>query len=339
MLFEGRLHGAVFRPIGVDWAEKGFWKVYDHPATVEQFLGIGGATPDGTARLNDVVLNPIDGLYHCKDIEGDRTNKAITLDLFLRSPIDIVIASIPDHIEPFKKLCIIHPKHPRLIYQIGNAWTIEAGHAPNIMASAHIQDVPADINFVEYHQEFDTNIFKPIDFEVLGETWQPLPNIFSFVNVFNVQSHFAADWAFFTQIEREMTSWVFKSYGGQCRDGCCNGSRELADKMREARFIWHTKAGGDGYGHVLYNSAAVGRPLITKKSYYHGKMGAELMIDGETCIDIDNLGIEEIKNKINYYDEPDRYKNICNNVYNNFLKVCNFDHEFEKIKTFLRDLK
>jgi hypothetical protein len=55
LLFEKRLGGNVFRPIGMEWAEKGFWKIYDHPATREQYLGLNGATPDGTPRLNEVI--------------------------------------------------------------------------------------------------------------------------------------------------------------------------------------------------------------------------------------------------------------------------------------------
>ena len=331
LLFEKRLGGNVYRPIGTEWATQGFWKVYDHPATVEQFLGIGGATPDGSPPLNEVTANPIEGLYHCRDIEGDEYNKAITLELFYKLPIDIVIASIPAHIEPFKKLAESHPNKPKVIFQIGNAWTIEAGLAPNIMASANINDVPASIHFIQYHQEFDTSIFCP-------STGIPDKKIYSFVNVFNGQEHFVADWDLFTHLEREMLDWKFKSYGGQCRDGSCNGSKALASKMQEARFIWHTKAGGDGYGHVIHNAAAVGRPMIVKKSYYEGKLAEALLIDGVTCINIDNLGYEEIISKINYFNEPDRYSQMCRAVYQNFVKVCNFDLEFEQLKQFLETL-
>ena len=339
MLFEGRLGGQVYRPIGMEWAEQGFWKVYDHPATQLQFLGVGGATPDGTKPLNEVEgiggKIGIDGkridIYHCKDIEGDRTNKAITLEGFLNMPFDVVIASIPQHIEPFKKLCELHPNHPKLIFQIGNAWTIEAGLAPNIMASAIINDVPENIHFISYHQEFDTKVFYP-DFSRPGQT------IYSFINVFNNQPHLAEDWQLFQEVEHHMSNWTFRSFGGQCRDGSMDGSENLANKMREARFIWHTKAGGDGYGHVLHNSAAVGRPIITKKLYYAGKMGEKLMIDGETCIAIDGLTAHEIISKIEYYSDPPRYEQMCRAVYENFHQVCDFDKEFESLQIFLNNL-
>ena len=69
-----------------------------------------------------------------------------------------------------------------------------------------------------------------------------------------------------------------------------------------------------------------------------GKMGEKLMIDGETCIVIDGLGIEEIIAKINYFSEPKRYAQMCKNVVDNFKKEVNFDKEFEDLQTFLKKL-
>lgn len=345
MLFEGRLNGQVYRPIGEEWYEKGFWKIYDHPATVQQYLGIGGNTPDGSPKLNE-VLQKEGFLYHCHDIEGNRTNKAITFEGFMLLHIDIVIASIPAHVEPFKKLCEMHPDHPKLIYQIGNAWDIPFNSVKNVMASALIPNVPEDINFVSYHQEFDLSTFHPpITGQLIQGTndyWNSYnfdvpekKNIYSFVNCFNTQDHLKSDWELFKRLEIDMPDFKFRSYGGQCRDGNCNGSEELAVKMREAMFIWHTKAGGDGYGHVIHNAAAVGRPLIVKKQYYQGKMAEALIKDEITAIVIDGLDNQEIMEKINFYSEPERYRRMAKEAYDNFIQVVNFDNEELKIRAFL----
>lgn len=346
ILFEKRLGGQVFRPIGREWWEKGYWKIYDHPATVAQYLDIGGATPDGTLPLNEVVSTGQNiqnvHFYNCRDIEGDEYNKAITYEEFMKAPIDFVIASIPAHVESFKRLCRDHPNHPKLIFQIGNAWTVEAASAPNIMASALIEGVPPNINFVSYHQEFDTKIFHPGMTIVIGEDGaiqSPGQNIYSFVNCFNVQPHLAEDWQLFQRIEQRMSGWNFKSFGGQCRDGSMDGSRNLADKMREARFIWHTKNGGDGYGHVLHNAFACGRPVITKMLHYSGKMGMKLLRDGETCINIDGLGIDQIIDKINFFSTPERYGDLCRNVVTTFAEVVDFDAESILLQKFLDQLQ
>lgn len=357
MLFEQRLGGKIYRPIGIDWYEKGYWKVYDHPATVEQFLGIGGSTPDGTSPLNDVKAwvgegigrsIPGDGIvgratdatvYYCHDIDSDKTNKGITFDGFMHLPIDIVIASIPQHIEPFKRLCEMHPNHPKLIYQIGNAWDVSMSDGQfvrNVMASAKVNMIGPRIHGIEYHQEFDTTVFAPV---IPLETSVSVYNsIASFVNCFSIDRLFSDDWSLFQIVESMMPSWEFYSFGGQCRNGAMHGSQELAEGMINVRFIWHTKRGGDGYGHVLHNSAAVARPIIFKKEYYQGKLGEALMIDGITGIQIDGLSPDQIVNKIEYYNESARYRKLCQNVYTNFRKIVDFDAEFERIKLFLENL-
>lgn len=339
LLFERRLGGNVFRPIGMEWATEGFWKVYDHPETQAQYLGFGSATPDNTPPLNEVIgktdnLNPV---YFCSDIDNGATNKAITLDKFLSMKIDIVIATLPQHIEPFKRLCELHPNKPKFIYQIGNAWDVPDNSVANVMASALIPKVPPGVNFISYHQEFDTNLFRPMSHTISesGELVWPESFIFSFVNVFQ---NFP-DYNLFLEVEKLMPDFHFRSYGGQCRDGAIAPAYELARSMNHARFIWHTKAGGDGYGHIIHNAAAVARPLIVKKEYYAGKLAEPLLIDGETCITIDGLTNEQIVEKIHQYNSSSVYNQMCRNAYANFKQVVNFDEEFERIKVFLSNLK
>jgi hypothetical protein len=356
MLFEGRLGGNVYRPIGMEWAEQGYWKVYDHPATQQQFLTLNqGYRPiDGTPPLNQfteaVKLPPhmqiTPGVYFCNDIDSGQYNKAVTLEAFFKLPIDIVIASLPYHIEPFKRLCELHPNKPKLIYQIGNAWTVEAGLAPNVMASALIHNLPPNIHFISYHQEFSQKDFYAHEAHAatIGGAHckcmfhEPEQNIYSFVNVFNGQDHFAADWQLFQQVEAKMLEWNFKSFGGQCRDGAIGPSNVLGNKMREAKFIWHTKYGGDGYGHVIHNAMSVGRPLIIKKEYYRGKMADALLEDGVTCITIDGLGPDEIVAKIKQYSAPEVYYPMTAAVRARFEQVVDFNKEAKDLQLFLENL-
>lgn len=337
LLFEGRLGGTVYRPIGMEWAERGFWKVYDHPATQLQYLGINGATPDGTPPLNQVeaVTKTMYPIYFCHDIDSGTTNKAITLSGFFNRKIDIVIATLPQHVEPFAKLCELHPDKPKLIYQVGNAWNYD-GSAPvkNIMISAHMGGMSIGLNTIEYHQEFDTNVFKPNTRDEV----MPGPNIYSFVNCFTIDPLFAADYDLFLHVQDAMPGWNFKAYGGQCRDGAVGPAAVVADKMREAQFIWHTKQGGDGYGHVIHNAPAVARPLIVKRQYYENKMAEPMLIDGVTCIAIDGLSCPQIINKIMHYAQPENYWPMRNAVYDNFKAVVDFDREAEQIKQFLANL-
>lgn len=344
LLFKKRLGADVYRPIGLEWFEKGFWKINDQRDTAEQFLGLGSVPSDGTPPLNTMAENSPreNGVYVMRDTI-DAYNLAIGFDAFMQIPFDIVIASIPQHIEPFRRLCDLHPLHPRLIYQVGNQWNItpeQTKMLDAVMASANIV-LPEQIPGIVYHQEFDLQIFSPFTQIITeyGKLTFPEKNIFSFVNCFNTERLFAEDWDIFQKVENAMPDWHFKSFGGQCRDGNMSGARNLAVKMRESRFIWHTKHFGDGYGHILHNAAAVARPIITKLEDYRGKMGQDLLIDGETCIAIDNLSIHDIYKKIEYYSEPGRYAKMSRDVFANFQKVVNFDYEEKQIRSFLYDLK
>lgn len=339
LLFEKRLGGKVYRPIGMEWHSMGYWNVYDHPFTREQFLsttlGIVEPPPqmypDGTRPLN-IVDKVEDGVYYCQDIDSGYYNKAITYNKFMSMDFDYVIASIPQHIEPYKKLCREHPARPKMIFQIGNAWQQDAIRADNIMASAIVQ-LPPETNAIIYHQEFDTTIFKP------DETVLPGNTIYSFVNCFGIERFYESDFQLFNHVERIMNNWSFKAYGGQCRDGAAHGSQKLADKMRQSKFIWHTKFGGDGYGHIIHNAAAVGTPLVVKKEYYRGKLADALLEDGVTCVTIDGLSPAEVANKIEAYSEPDKYQKLCENTYARFKQVVDFDREEQELRQFLTRLK
>lgn len=333
LLFEKRLGHKVFRPIGAEWLTEGFWAVYDHPATALQFLTTDQAFRpiDGTPPLNTIYDNhPFiqeKGIFYCKDISNNKYNKAITLEKFKEMEIDIIIASIPQHIEPFKRLIQKHKPNAKLIYQIGNAWNVKENQVKNVMASATVQ-IPNEIHSVTYHQEFNTNIFA---FE---------PNlsdnkISSFVNCFNTADIFKSDWELFIKVEKLMPHWEFKAFGGGCRNGSKNGDVGVAEAIGESRLIWHTKRGGDGYGHIIHNVFAMGRPPIVNMSYYKGKMGGKLMIDMETCIAIDGLNPQEIVNKIESAD----YSKMSLNAYNKFVKEVSFSEDEKKIQEFLKLLQ
>lgn len=335
MLFEDRLGGNVYRPIGLEWYLEGYWHVYNHPDTANQFLSFdqGYRPMDGSPPLNLIQETnyqpmPQKDVYYCRDIVSDEMNKAITLEKFKEMDIDIVIASIPAHIEPFKRLIAKYKPNAKLIFQIGNAWTVDAETAPNVMASAIVNNVPENINFVQYHQEFDISIFKRV-----------MPNninrITSLVNV----HHQFADYQLFLAVEKQMPNWTFLSYGGQGRDGSMGGAKKVAQAIRDSKFVWHLKAGGDGYGHILFNTAAMGKPTITKRSYYIGKLGEKLLIDGETCIDIDNLSVEDAVKKIEFYNNAQRYAQMCKKVFKNFRATVDFNKDFKEIEKFLERLK
>jgi hypothetical protein len=335
MLFENRLGGNVYRPIGTEWAEEGYWKVYDHPATIQQYLTTAqGYKPvDGSQPLNNITKVE-NGIYYCQDIDSGYYNKAIDFDNFRKLDIDVVIASLPQHIEPFRRLIAEHKPNAKLIYQVGNQW--DGIYAENIMASARLKWdlIPefarregTELNFIEYHQEFDLNIFKPI----LKEKPAYITSLL------NVPEQYPS-YNTLLEVEKLVDGQV-KIYGGQSRDGARHGTIQVAQAIQDSKFVWQVKPGGDGYGHILFNSYACGVPVITAINDYAGKLGEDLLLDGRTCIAIDNLSPSEIAEKVKHYAQPDEYFDLSYRAYKQFCKVVDFDYEADRIKEFLMNLR
>ncbi len=327
MLFEDRLGGELYYPLGMEWYEQGYWNVYPHPATAKQYLSLDQLyhPEDGTPPLNQ-IMEIHEGIFSVESTDTHKYIKGIRLDKFKEMRFDILIATLPQHIEPFKKLISTYQPQAKLIYQIGNQWNIDLTVVKNVMASANI-DIPKDVNGVIYHQEFDLNIFD----------YTPVPmakKIYSFINCLSMVDIYRKDWELFLELERLLPDWEFKSFGGQCRDGWCNGTKELADKMKEAAFIFACKNEGDGYGHVIHNAAAIGRPLIVRKSDYDGKL-AEPLLEMSTSIYVDNKTPQEIASEIQETHDNGFDYLKGKRIYTKFKEQVNFDHEIHKIRNFL----
>lgn len=335
LLFEYRLGAKVYRPIGTEWHENGFWKVYNHPATVQQYLTLAqGYRPiDGTPPLNqfvDGLTEYEDDVYYCTDPESESYNKAITLEKFKSMKFDIIIASIPAHIEPFKKLIELYQPQAKLVFQVGNAWDFNAMGVQNVLSSTKPVETKPEQNVVFYHQEFDLKTFYPS---------VPPGNrrIHSFVNI--LQSQGLAD---FLRLEELLPDFQLRSYGAGNRDGIKNGVKEVAAGMREADWVFHVKPGGDGYGHVIHNAFACGRPVITRKSYYKDRLAGDLMIDGETCFDLDVHDVETVAKLIRTasdYKNAPLLKQMSERAYEKFKEVVDFDREEKEIREWLKKLK
>lgn len=323
-LFENRLGGTLYRPIGLEWFNEGYWKINNLEPTAKQYLLPGSIPEDGTIPLNDDL------------------SRTITLGDFKNTEFDIIIASLPQHIAPFRELIDKYQPQAKLIFQIGNAWNIEDSQArmiDGVMASAlpkidrtYLGHNGEPLHLVTYHQEFPVNVFYPPRFRAKKQ-------IYSFINCLNCVDIYKKDWELFLELERLMPDWDFKSMGGQCRDGYVSGDEEVAEKMREATFGFHCKTEGDGYGHVIHNLARTGIPLIVRLADYKGKLAEPLLIDGETCIAVDGKTPQEIADQINYvYKTATVWKTMSQNLAKRFKQVVDFDKEEQDIRRFLEDV-
>jgi len=333
ILFEDRLGWELYRPIGTEWYYDGYWKVYDHPNTADQYLGISSLVPlsvnnipvtqehGNSAWINRIQLENRNGIYIIRDCNhGGRNHKAITLAAAKDFGFDIVLSSMPVHFslyENFRQQFCPNAKH---IFQVGNVnWNVPPG-AKNLLNSTTLD--PGGVHSVRYHQEFSLTEFS----------FKPCPNPRSLTNLMHIQAgHYARE---FYDLKKLLRGWVVKDYGATNVDGPVDNISEV---IQNSGFIWHCKRGGDGYGYNVHNAFACGRPMVTACSQYLGLMAEPLFMPGVTVIDLEKHGVAGVATKLK--EAADDYDNWSRRTYAQFCAVVDFDKEFEQIKHFLGNLQ
>lgn len=322
MLFQ-RLGYELYRPIGVEWAEEGYWmnaRIYGNsPDTIKQFLEIEHSVPTKLGPRNEVIDENED-YYTIKN--PFMNERAITLEQFRKMKPDIVIASYFDNIEPFSRLA--KEVGAKFIMHMGNEWPVPWDIVDNVLASTGTFPVLANKNVAFYHQEFDLSVFYK------GEPDFNSKKIASFVHCISEHDIFKQDWVDFQELEKLMPEYECKSYGISNRDGIIADQKELADKMRECKFGIHLKNMGDGFGHGIHSWFAVGRPVIFRGSQYRGKLAENLLKHEVTGFDLDKISLQETADRMKNLTEEE-YKIMCDNVYKTFKETVDFDREYNGI--------
>jgi glycosyltransferase involved in cell wall biosynthesis len=327
MLFEERLGMHVYRPIGLEWFYEGYWAINDQLDTAKQFLDVETQVlADNTPPLN-VVKEHSDGVYSVYDPGNTTTHNGITLEAFKSRKFDFIIASIPAHIPLFQELINKFQPDAKLIIQIGNNWDPNIFRGLNVMGSVNPGSIE-DANIIYYHQEFDTSIFKPRSHKISGR-------ISSYVNLLQ---ELPIGWRDFNELEKSIPEIKFNSYGGQCRDGNMSGALNLANSMNNDDLVFHVKDHGDGYGHIIYNAYACGRPTIIRSSMYKNQLAQELFNDG-SCIDLDQYSNDDAIKKIKEICiNRDILDEMSANAYQTFKHNVDFAYDAERIYNWMGTL-
>jgi len=317
LLFEKRLGWELYSPIGMGWYTEGWWKYSAEPKVVHQYLGPGKKWEDKGDYCE--VENPT---HEC-------TLKALTLDQFKEMKFDIMLCSVPEHTLLYSELAKKYQPQAKVILQVGNEWKdLDPGPVKNLMISCAPFEVNDDRSVVFYHQEFDLDQFN-------YERGMPENPIQSFVNDLpNLK-----DWKLFLRYESKLPRWVFHSYGLGCRDGNVRPLSKLVKEMKASSFIFHAKSLGDGFGHIIHNIFALGRPGLIRTKWYKDRAAEPLFEDQVTCIDLDARTFEANCELIEHFSKPELYHKMCKNARQRFEEVVNYDAEFEEIKKFLDRLQ
>lgn len=317
LLLEERLGHEVYRPYGLEWWSQGYWTYNARQDIANQMLC---ASPD--VRLYDdyyKIYDPCHGVYH----------KGVSFEQFKEQKFDIVIASVNQHESIYSKLVQTYQPQAKLVRQLGNVFDqFDPSICRNILASVLPFDCDNSVNVVFYHQEFDLQKFE----------YTPTYKKNTISNFMNCVPD-SRDYGLYKEYKRALLNFNFKMYGILGDDGILGTQAALIKQMKAAQFFWHVKFGGDGFGHVIHNAFALGKPPITRASHYAGKNAGRLMEDLKTCIDLDKRTMEENVKIIREYSEPQKYKQLSENAHQRFTEIVDYEKEAKNIQLFLNKLK
>jgi hypothetical protein len=302
ILFEDRLGHTVYTPIGPEWWTEGYWqfgKGYGDDRLAQQFL----VSPQG-------AVDP----HH-----PGRLIRYITLGLARQMDWAYVVATVQDNQHGFHRFA--RERGARYVLQVGNTnQAVDWGLDPLAIVSS---EVPIQGKGVIIHQPMDP-VFayrKPVKSRTIR----------SFVNCFNSTPCIDP----FVKVGQFLLDFTFYTHGIDGSDGDVQPVSVIADYMAQSLFGWHDKVQGDGFGHVIHDWAAVGRPLIGHASHYQGLMAQPFWQDLETCIDLDKHSLPEVAELIREIAaKPARHKAMCLNIRAEFDRI-DWDAEAEAVRELL----
>jgi hypothetical protein len=344
LLFEERLGWELYRPIGYDWMDDGYWNICDgkFPAVYQGYLSIENGfcaralqpywsqREAGWARFATELVRVGEvkeegDTYLIKDLSKDIYQRGITLTQFKDESFDIIISSVPQHFQCFEDLRERYQPQAFHIFHIGSIVGCSVPpNARNVMTHAFSESIPSDANYVIYDQEFSTDTF----FYTSPNNHHTLKSYVHFPESQDLWEAMNIDWDF---------SFVGKTLAdlGQT----IIKSSDLAKCIQDSSFTWHIKLGGESYGHILHNSYACGRPVVINGFDYIGSRGERLLEDMVTCIDVTRRTPGQLREKLLYAGRPDVHRNMCKESFSRFSEVVNFDEDFINLKLFLQRLK
>jgi len=316
LLFEVRLGMELYRPIGMEWAEKGIWQYSTNPPTQRQYLD----------PVNCELRK--DGYYYWRDTSEEVDHRCLTFEQFKETDIDLILATVWQHTYSFKALQQVEKPRAKYIRLCGNSgepmdWSVHR----NLIDTTNLYQEPSGCNRVVVHQEFPVDLFY----------FQPPlreKKIRSYLNCFNETPYYPI----FFQYKEKLPEFDWKIHGLNGPDGFITPVSKLAQSMRESSFIWHIKQHGEGFGHIIHNAFAVGRPTCTVKEYYQGKLIYPMLEDGITCLDLGSHTLEENCQRIKELSEPEKLLKMSETCRKRFLENVSFDKDEQKMRQFLSRL-
>lgn len=322
LLFEGRLGMELYRPIGMDWYHQGIWAFdKDRPwgeGVAHQFLD---PWPTDGQELMDGYSSRADTTY------PGNSYRLVTLEQARSERWDIVLSTLAPNDPGLYQLAQQTGAHFGI--QVGNqdapvAWPLAEFALLSVTTPGWTPYVP----HVYYRQEFSLEDFAA-DSGQGGLRSREVQT--------RVQCAATSEgYGLFRDLAGRTPELDWRWYG-HCGDpdehhgGDAPTTQLVAEQMHAARIAWHWKRWSDGYGHVIHNWAAIGRPMFVNRDYYADKLAGPLFTDANSW-NLDRLGADELERVIRRLATDETfYIETCLAASDRFRQVVDFDAEAEAI--------
>lgn len=318
LLFEDRLDVALFTPVGHEWWDEKFWRfgqVFGDDRLAQQYLVM-----DGHGWTEEAPYVTQDVEYPGHDINGVTLAQAREMSWWG------AMATVQENQYGFQRFA--EEQGARYLYQIGNTrqdvqWQLE----PLALVSAEAE-IPEGATAVRYLQEFDTTVWRPY-----ATTLAQPRRVASFVNSL---PEMPAEWSRFCATRELLPEYEFLCHGHYGTDERVVPNTRIAEVMAGCAFGWQDKPTGDGFGHVIFGWAAVGRPLVGTARFYDGQLAAPLWDDGVTSINLDGLSSAEGARRIREVaDDPARWEEMARAMRERAAGLIDFHADAERVRGLL----
>lgn len=316
LTLQDRLGYDVYRMIGLEWYDAGLWSFE------KAWAGDTFAQRSLSLRETDTLVG--DHYERVDERHPGRVFKMLTLEQAIAmTDINYILTSVTDNHHSFRPFVKANKKLKHIIQMGNNEHHVNWDHHMVALVGTEAE-IPKFVSYVRYSPEFDTeNLFKFTPVPVDGP-------ISSFLLVWHLQR--TETLGMFNYV-RENVDREFKMFG---EEGVPLDTEPLmAKNMQEAAAFWHTKPVGDGYGFVIHQAAAIGRPIIGNRKYYLN-CRAKFLWDPDSTLDIDSMKPETVAKAVEgLLADPERMIRMGERANEVFRAHVNFDEDAENIKKLL----
>lgn len=337
ILVEDRWGWELYAPHGMEWYEAGifnFERARLGDAVARQFLEPWHV--DAQVRDTELVeTGPLRTLSYSlrPGTTHPSPQKRVTLEQARDLKPDVIISTLVEN--DLGWYGFAQEVGATFGIQVGNqgaaaAWSV----AEFAMLSVTTPDLKPWRPHVYYHQEFSLADFYP-DGGLGGLQSKEVATC--------VQCYAGGpDYGLFLQLAARTEPEATWRHYGHCGvedehfGGNSPTTKGVAERMHKARVAWHWKRWSDGYGHVIHNWAAIGRPMLVTSTYYQDKLAAPLFVEGRTSFNLEDKTVDELEAIVRrLLQDDDLYTRMSHDAAARFAEVVDFAAEADQLRAMI----